>query len=106
MVYRRFAILHASVLLEESPSWWEVAVAVSMIDRVLVQRNTDDEGSIGMHQIASGEPQDRSVLLRFLQQEFAEYCKQKILLWISLRSKSDCGFCNSRFHISGTQLPP
>lgn len=95
MLYRRFGIMHAKLLLYKQAELQKLEEALD---------NLDQEEVIGMRQMTSGEPQNRSAMLSMLKQNFAEYCKQTILLWISFRFKSDSGFCNSRVHIAGTRL--
>ena len=95
MLYRRFGYLHSRLLLQKQ-------VELRELEEVL--DNLDQEESIGMRQMAGGA-RNRSVILSMLEQKFAEYCKQTILLWISFRFKFDSGFYNSRFHIADTQLP-
>ena len=71
MLYRRFGYLHARLLLRKRVELRELEESLD---------NLDQEESIGMRQMASGEPQNRSAILSMLEQKFAEYCKQIILL--------------------------
>jgi hypothetical protein len=80
MLYRRFGYLHSSLLLQKQDELRELEEALD---------NLDQEESIGMRQLARGEPQNRSVMQSMLEQKFAEYCRQTILLWITFRFKSD-----------------
>jgi hypothetical protein len=71
MLYRRFGYLHARLLLQKQDELRKLEEALD---------NLDQEESIGMRQLARGEPQNRSVMLSMFEQKFAEYCKQTILL--------------------------
>lgn len=78
MPFRRFGFLHSRALLQKREHLRQMAEA---------QDNLDQEEFMGMHEMASGEPQERRIVLSMLNKKFPEYCEQIILYRISFHFK-------------------